>query len=87
MRLALYVTMLTVVAITLTARATSDCSVTTFCSDDTSCIPVPTSLPPIGSALDPHGFRQSGGNCGAKRIAGVFPYKACGNPLASEACI
>ena len=51
------------------------------------CIPIPTSLQPVGRQPDPDGWRgPEEGSCGIRRcyIIWVCP---CGPPLATEACL
>jgi hypothetical protein len=52
-----------------------------------TCVPVPTSLPPVNTgALNPDGYTTAGGNCGIKRTYIIIPIP-CGPPLGSSACI
>jgi len=51
------------------------------------CIPVPTSLQPVGNQPDPDGWRgPADGDCGIRRCYVIW-FCGCGPPLATEACL
>jgi len=67
--------------------AEEKCYKATNC-DGSGCIPIPTSLPPVGNEEDQDGWKATPESqaCGVRR-AFLFFFTPCGPPLASEACI
>lgn len=65
------------------APAQEACYVPRPCSPPLTCVPAPTSLPPIGAAG--RDYVTSGGHCGGQRCYVIF-WCPCGPPLVSGPC-